>query len=193
MARTKNFNEQEVLEKALALFWQKGYHATSIQELVNHLGINRASMYGTWGDKHNLFLESLKLYRKQNSGALLEMVRSQKPAREVIRDFLLYAIKEANHDQGTNGCFILNSTTELADKDQAVGDLSYENRETVIKVLAAIIDEGKEEGDITSIQSSEDLATYFFGIINGLQVMRQTRASEKMLKSTVDIAISALD
>lgn len=193
MARTKNFNEQEVLEKALGLFWKKGYHATSIQDLVNHLGINRASMYDTWGDKHKLFLAALKLYRKQHSSALLELIRSENPARDVIKDFMLYAIKEDSDKQKRNGCFILNSTTELADRDEAVGQLSGENRTTVIKVLTAIIDEGKTEGDITSTQNSEDLATYFFSVISGIQLLRQTKASEKMLKNTVNIALSALD
>ena len=60
MARSKSFVESEVLDKALNLFWTKGYNATSIQDLVDHLGINRASIYSTWGDKHGLYLETLK-------------------------------------------------------------------------------------------------------------------------------------
>lgn len=192
MARTKSFNETEVLEKALQLFWSRGYSATSIQNLVDHLGINRASIYDTWGDKHNLYLESLKLYRKQNSGTFLELVRSDKPARQLIADFLSLAIKDegASHQ---NGCFLLNSTTEMANLDQAIGQLTFDNRDTVTKVLTAIIDEGKAEGNIQSLQDSQDLANYFFGIVSGIQILRQTQASKKMLKSTIEIALSALD
>ena len=67
MARKKEFDEVEVLDKALDVFWKKGYSATSIQDLVDSMGINRASIYDTWGDKHNLYVESLKRYRQKSS------------------------------------------------------------------------------------------------------------------------------
>ena len=71
MARKKNFDEVEVLDKAVNLFWEKGYNATSIQDLVEGLGINRASIYDTWGDKHQLYLSALKRYRQNSSSWLL--------------------------------------------------------------------------------------------------------------------------
>lgn len=193
MARTKSFNESEVLEKALNLFWTKGFNATSIQDLVDHLGINRASLYDTWGDKQNLYMESLKLYRKGTSSWLLSLVRSNKPAKQIIQEFLNYAIEDSIADKEQKGCFLVNSTTELANQDQSINGLVKENRETVIKVLTAIIDEGKQDGEITSHRSSHDLATYLFGIINGIRVMGQTQIEASALKNIADIAISTLD
>ena len=193
MARTKSFNETEVLEKALNLFWTKGYSATSIQDLVDHLGINRASIYDTWGDKRNLYLESLKLYRKGSSNWLLELVRSDKPAKQIIHDFLDYVIEDSIADTEQKGCFLVNSTTELANQDQSINGLVQENRDTVIKVLTAIIDEGKQDGEITSGRASHELATYLFGVINGIRVMGQTQMEASALKNMADIAISSLD
>lgn len=193
MARTKSFNETEVLEKALNLFWTKGYSATSIQDLVDHLGINRASIYDTWGDKRNLYLESLKLYRKGSSNWLLELVRSDKPAKQIIHDFLDYIIEDSIADTEQKGCFLVNSTTELANQDQSINGLVQENRDTVIKVLTAIIDEGKQDGEITSGRASHELATYLFGVINGIRVMGQTQMEASALKNMADIAISSLD
>lgn len=193
MARTKNFDQNEVLQRALELFWSKGYNATSIQDLVDHLGVNRASLYGTWGDKHSLYLETLQLYRKGASTWLLELVRSERPAKQIVEEFLNYAIAESEIEQTNNGCYLVNSATELANTDKEVSALVNDNKETVVKVLTAIIEEGKEEGEITSLRSSEDLATYIFSIVSGLRVMRQTGMSTKELRKTAEIALSTLD
>ncbi len=193
MARTKNFDQNEVLQRALELFWSKGYNATSIQDLVDHLGVNRASLYGTWGDKHSLYLETLKLYRKGASTWLLELVRSERPAKQIVEEFLNYAIVESEIEQTNNGCYLVNSATELANTDKEVSALVNDNKETVVKVLTAIIEEGKEEGEITSLRSSEDLATYIFSIVSGLRVMRQTGMSTKELRKIAEIALSTLD
>jgi TetR/AcrR family transcriptional repressor of nem operon len=67
MPRVKLFDENEVLNKAMNLFWKQGYSATSIQDLVSHLGINRASLYDTYGDKEKLFFRAFEFYRKTNT------------------------------------------------------------------------------------------------------------------------------
>lgn len=193
MARTKSFDERLVLKKALNLFWAKGYHATSIQDLVDHLKINRASIYSTWGDKHNLYLETLKLYRKINSNWLLELVRSAKPAHEILANFLQYAIDETQPDQVPNGCYLVNATTELAHTNSDVDELVTDYKETVIKVLSAIIEDGKTQGQITSKHSSLDLATSIFSIANGLRIMKQSNTDSRNLQVTVKIALSVLD
>jgi TetR/AcrR family transcriptional repressor of nem operon len=67
MARTKDFDENEVLKKAVDIFWLKGYSATSMQDLVDGLGISRSSLYDTYGDKHTLFMKALESYQSVNS------------------------------------------------------------------------------------------------------------------------------
>ena len=78
MPRVKLFDENEVLTKAMNLFWKQGYAATSVQDLVTHLGINRASLYDTFGDKEQLFKKSFELYRKTNIEGLKHFLDSQK-------------------------------------------------------------------------------------------------------------------
>jgi TetR/AcrR family transcriptional repressor of nem operon len=72
MARTKLFSEEAILDKAMKLFWEKGYNATSAQDLVDGLGISRSSLYDTYGDKHSLFVTALKRYRKERIDPVLE-------------------------------------------------------------------------------------------------------------------------
>ena len=78
MARPKEFEEVDVLEKAMYLFWQKGYYQASIQDLVDTMGINRASLYGAFADKHNLYMKALERYRQQDVSEILQLFNLRK-------------------------------------------------------------------------------------------------------------------
>lgn len=193
MARKKNFDETEVLEKALMLFWEQGYNATSIQDLVDHLGINRASIYDTWGDKHGLYLETLKHYRKFTSTHLLEKLRSNRSAREIIKDFLYDIVQDSVSDQTRKGCFLSNSATELANCDQSVHAMFSENRVKMEAVLNELIKEGQEHGEFSDKHSSESYARFIFNTAGGLRILAKGTISEIEMNEVVDVALSALN
>src|ERR1700748_2100418 len=88
MARTKDFDENEVLMKAMNLFWYKGYNGTSMQDLVDGLGISRSSLYDTYGDKHTLFIKALESYRESVSGKMCNIVTNAVSAKEAIKQLL---------------------------------------------------------------------------------------------------------
>lgn len=192
MARKKNFDENEVLEKALMLFWQQGYNATSIQDLVNHLGINRASIYDTWGDKHGLYLETLKHYRKFASSRLLEKLRSDKSAKEIVKDFLYDIVGDSVTDDSRKGCYLSNSATELGNCDQTVHSMFSDNRIKMEAVLNELIKEGQEQGEFSANHSSEAYARFIFNTAGGLRVLAKGDISETELNEVVDVALSAL-
>lgn len=193
MARKKSFDEVEVLDKALGLFWEKGYNATSIQDLVDVMGINRASIYDTWGDKHQLYLAALKRYRQKSSFWFLDIIRSEKSAIDIIRQFLVVAIQQAIDDNKKRGCFIVNASTELCNHDHQVGSIVVENQKTMEGVLNELIKEGQEKGQIAKKHSSEALARYLFNTLSGLRVLSKGTISEKELNEVVEVTLSALD
>ena len=86
MVRTKQFDKHTALDEAMELFWQRGYHATSIQDLVDHLGVNRQSLYDTYGGKEQLFLAALGRYREIQAAPVRRLLERDAPAREVLRD-----------------------------------------------------------------------------------------------------------
>lgn len=192
MARKKSFDETEVLEKALRLFWEKGYNATSVQDLVDHLGINRASLYDTWGDKHGLYLETLKHYRLKSSSLLLQQLRSDKSAREIVKDFLYGVVYDNTHDHMSKGCFLANSATELANCDGEVRKMFSENRLKMEAVFNELIKEGQENGEFSNRHSSQALARFIFNTASGLRTMAKGTISEKEMNEVVDVALSAL-
>src|ERR1700733_11617740 len=88
MARTKDFDEAEVLNKAVCLFWHKGYNGTSMQDLVDALNISRSSLYDTYVDKRNLYLKALAFYQEAGATRLTDVLASNKPAKAKIRQIL---------------------------------------------------------------------------------------------------------
>ena len=193
MARKKSFDEIEVLQKALHLFWRKGYNATSIQDLVNELGVNRASLYDTWGDKHNLYLAALKLYRQSASSRLLDDIRSDMPAREVVEAFMMRIVNDVILDKERKGCFLVNATTELANLDAEINRMVEDNRRTIVEVLAEIIKEGQDKGEFKSQKSPQALARFIFNSVNGLRVVGKADVPLDEMKEVVEITLSALD
>src|SRR5580698_1188466 len=127
MARTKDFDETEVLNKAIGLFWRKGYSATSMQDLVDGLGISRSSLYDTYGDKHTLYIKALESYQNEASGKVCSIVSSDALAKENIKKLLEFIIDGLLNDREHKGCFIVNAEVEVAPHDQQVSQLICQN------------------------------------------------------------------
>src|SRR5687767_7780321 len=117
MARTKDFDEAEVLNKALCLFWHKGYNGTSMQELVDHLGISRSSLYDTYADKHTLYIKSLEFYQNTSRQKMDDIAVNATSAKEAIMQLFTLMTTELLTDDQQKGCFIVNSEVELAPHD----------------------------------------------------------------------------
>src|ERR1700744_895769 len=109
MARSKDFDENEVLSKAIQLFWYKGYNGTSIQDLVDGLGISRSSLYDTYTDKHTLFLRALESYQNAGASKIQEIINNPGPAKETVRRLLEFATNELLGDKQHKGCFMVNA------------------------------------------------------------------------------------
>src|SRR5471030_1502621 len=126
MARTKDFDEDEVLGKAIDIFWYKGYNGTSIQDLVDGLGISRSSLYDTYGDKHTLFIKALESYKKSASGDMCGIVSNAASAKEAIRQLLEFTTRILLNDEQHKGCFLVNAEVEVAPHDKEVSDVICE-------------------------------------------------------------------
>lgn len=101
--RPKEFDRDTVLDKAMELFWRQGYQGTSIQALVEHVGINRASLYATFGDKHRLYLEAMDRYLDRIVAERLEIVQRPRATKEAIRQFFVEVIEFAVSDAERRG------------------------------------------------------------------------------------------
>ena len=117
MARQKEFDRDEVLHRAMEVFWMRGYEGTSIQDLVKYMGINRQSHYDTFGDKHSLFLQSLDRYREIQSRKVFDVLERPGSVKKNLRQLFEEVVTPALSAEGRRGCFVGNSMSELLQSD----------------------------------------------------------------------------
>ena len=127
MARPREFDRGEALKRALAVFWEKGYEATSTDDLVRAMGIGRQSMYDTFGDKHQLYLEALRLYEANSGAELFKRIYETPSPFVAICDYIL-SIADGTSADRARGCFYVNATNELAPSDPDVAAASASGR-----------------------------------------------------------------
>ncbi len=193
MPRVKTFDQQQVLEKAMELFWEKGFAATSIQDLVSHLGINRASLYDTYGGKEELFCKSFELYRQKNTRAILEFLNNEPDVRKGLRSLFEMGIQEAIQDQGRKGCFVVNVTTELVPRDKKMLTVVRENKKNFEGIFLNYLQKGELENQFPEGKDLKAIASLLFTLYNGLKVVSKVEPEKEQMQRTVSTALSLLD
>ncbi|MCI4669196.1 MAG: TetR/AcrR family transcriptional regulator [Bacteroidia bacterium] len=193
MPRVKLFDEEEVLEKAMDLFWKKGYHATSIQDLVNHLGINRASLYDTYGGKKYLFQRAFARYRDSNRDAIKNYLESQKDIKTGFRNLFDMALKQSSSDEDKKGCFVVNSTIEFIPNEKEFSVFIQEHKKRFEGIFRDYIALGIERKQISKDKNPEVIASLFFTFYNGLKVVTKVDFDEAIFSDSVDSLLSILD
>jgi len=192
MPRVKLFNEEEVLSKAMNLFWKQGYSATSVQELVSHLGINRASLYDTFGDKEQLFKKSFALYRKSNIEGLIQFFQTRPNVKKGFSELFDSTIQEAILDTDSKGCFVVNTTTELIPNDESLLEILENNKRDFERLFYEYLKKGQESDQFKTNQDLKSLASLFFTIYNGIRVVSKVRPNKKELSDSIEVALSLL-
>lgn len=193
MPRTKEFDEAEVLQKAIELFWKKGFHATSIQDLVAHLGINRASLYNAFGDKKSLYEKAMRSYHQHSQTEMQQLLNSNLSAKEFIRLFLHRTVKQSIEDPDCKGCFVVNATIELATMDDFISRFASDNFAGFEELFSGVILQGQEKGEVPVDKNPKALARFFFSTANGLQVMVKLKPGKEALEDVIETALQVLE
>src|SRR6266571_5492306 len=145
MARQKEFDRDEVLHRAMELFWTRGYEGTSIQDLVKHMRINRQSMYDTFGDKHTLFLQSLDRYREIQSRKVFAVLERPGSVKKNLRQLFEEVVARALSAEGRRGCFVGNSMSELAGRCEETAIRTCNSVASAEKMFQKALQKGKEQ------------------------------------------------
>ncbi|MBD2770442.1 TetR/AcrR family transcriptional regulator [Hymenobacter sp. BT664] len=192
MARPRKFDESAVLGQALDLFWRRGYEATSMEELVQGMGINRFSLYDTFGDKRRLYLRALRRYREEAGGIVCQFLAQPRPALALVGELLATTVDESTGAQRQRGCFMVNSAVEVAPHDDEVAQEVVANQRAIEAQLAAVLARGQAEGNITRRHPPAALAAFVFTTLNGLKVMGKMNADAGALRQVADVALAGL-
>lgn len=182
----KQFDQDQALSKALQLFWMKGYEATSMQELVEAMGINRASLYQTYGNKYDLYVASMDRYIDTSIELFRQTLENTGPAlgslQTLFQNLILNSLQS-----GMYGCFINNTAVELGVHDQALAkkirDVWDQFEDVFTQIIQRAIDNGELKPDIDVQLTAQLLNTHLQGLI----VQSKTSISKKKLFDSIDL------
>ncbi len=188
MPKQKQFDKGVVLKKAMNLFWEKGYHATSMQNLVDVLGINRASLYATFDNKEELFISALRQYKEEASTYRKDFKQkiASKGARSFLKSFFEAELRSMEKDKAKRGCFIVNSMTEFGIREGDVSSMLQGNSEDFLGWFVEVIALGQQRKEIDLSYTSEELGYHLFSFFCGLKVISKFEKNHYRLRRTVD-------
>ncbi|GAB2843114.1 TetR/AcrR family transcriptional regulator [Streptomyces deserti] len=194
MARTKEFDPDAALQAALELFWQRGYEATSMADLVEHLGIGRASLYATFGSKHELYLKALDRYQQARLPEVLRELSQPGPAlpavRAVVRRFAAEAAAETSR---LNGCFVTNTAAELAPHDPSAARYVERNWDQLETMLHSALVRACAQGELSAGRDPLTLARMLLVLLQGLRVVGKASSDPARVRDAAEQALALLD
>ncbi|WP_055482705.1 TetR/AcrR family transcriptional regulator [Sphaerimonospora mesophila] len=171
MARSKEFDPDVVLGRALELFWQRGYEATSMADLVEHLGIGRASIYATFGSKHDLYLKALERYVRTRDPDPVESLSQPGPALPAVRALVELYVEDSIHDLNRRGCMIVNAAAELLPEDERVARFVEANWTGLETALTSALIRARAQGEISADADPRALARFVLVLLQGVRLM----------------------
>jgi AcrR family transcriptional regulator len=190
------FDEQRALDAAMHTFWEKGYEATSTQDLCEATGLGRSSIYNTFKSKRDLFERALAHYIDTMTTAQLAVLEDpRRRAADRIRDlFAMVVDGETEHRAGGRGlgCLTVNTTVEMAGRDSRAARLLERDTARRLAVLRAVIEEGRRDGSITSRRDAGALARFVNAAIGGMRISSQGGADRAALESIAEVTLDAL-
>jgi AcrR family transcriptional regulator len=191
MARPKEFDAAEALASAVRLFWEKGYEGTSVSDLTDAMRITRPSLYGTFGNKEELFRRALQFYDAEYMGFVEKALAE--PSVEVAVARLIYGYVDAQtHTETPTGCLALNGAVACSDEAEPIRQTLADRRVGIEIALCARLIRAREEGDLPVECDPADLARFVVTLALGTACQAKAGRTREELRRVVDIALTAL-
>jgi len=193
MARQKEFDREVVLHKAMEVFWSRGYEGTSIHDLVKHMGINRQSIYDTFGDKHSLFLQALDRYREIQSRKVFEILDRPGSVKRNLKLLFQDVVDKSLSDKDPRGCFVGNSMSELAGRCKETAARTCNSVASAEGTFQQVLQRGKEQGELDRVQDTRAVARFLYCNLQGLLLLGKVTRDRGRLTDIVKVTLSVLD
>ena len=187
MARHTNFNKNEVLKNATTLFWRKGFHQTSIQDLVDTLGINRASIYNSYQDKYGLFTDCLTTYRNKVLYDV-EKILSEQKTKKGFKNLFKEITDSIYTDINQKGCFVCNTYAEfLPSENKKINHFLDETKELWVKLISTSLKRGMINNEIKKPINIEITSHAIYASIVGFSILSKINNKSEDLKNVLNI------
>lgn len=194
MARPKQFNPDEALEEAMHVFWHKGYEATSMEDLVTAMHINRGSLYATFGGKRELFLKAMDRYCTGGGiGSRIAILNEPGPALPLVRRFIEAMLEFGLSDPLRRGCLIANTAMELASHEKGIARKVSGRLQMAEDAFFKLLTRAKREGELAKSKDPRALARVLVTMMQGTIVMIKAGTPADVVRQTARTALSILE
>jgi AcrR family transcriptional regulator len=183
------FNQDDALEKALQIFWSRGYEGASMAELADALGINKPSIYATFGNKEALFRKALAKYLAGPAAFIGEAMK-EPTAHQVVKKFLLLAVDFFSDRSTPNGCMIVQAALTGGQGSSAIQQELITYRKSLEASFNERFELAKSQGDLPQHVNTKQLAKYIATIHQGMSVQATSGATKDELLAIIEIALS---
>ncbi|MFI0468247.1 TetR/AcrR family transcriptional regulator [Saccharopolyspora sp. 5N102] len=192
MARPRKFDDARVLDAAMDTFWRNGYEATSTRDLSDRTELGPSSLYNAFGDKHQLYLKSLRKYYETATAEQAAVLQGPGPVKDRVRELLADAIDADLSGTDRPGCFAINAAIERASSDPDVRAEVRRNFTAVEEALRETLAHGQRSGEIDPTRDAETLARQVLSTYYGLRVLARVQDDRQVLMSIVENLLDGL-
>ncbi len=192
MARTQEFDPNEALDRAVALFWKKGFYDSSMDDLVKATGVSRYGIYGTFGNKREFFKASLRRYVDRIVSELQRPLRNRDASLAEIQQYFAKTLQRAGSEWKGLGCLICNTATEVAPHDEDVGRAVRAVFDEYSRVFKRALRNAQARGEIGKDRDISALASYLTGVMQGAAVMVRAGYDRERIGKFFKVAMRTL-
>jgi len=183
----KQFDREDVLDKAMHAFWRHGYSGTSMKDLIGCMGLNPGSIYATFGDKKSLFRHALEHYKHQTHELLADFERTY-PPRQAILELFKKMVEDVRTGPQNGACFIVNTVVETTPKDEKIDCAAQAGLAEFDAFIGKMIKAGQDRGEINPTLNVEKTSRILMGLIVGGRVLARGHLDDKALQDFIDHA-----
>jgi len=191
MARPLKFEREQLIERAVDVFWAQGYEATSIPDLTQHMGILSGSLYNTFSDKRSLFLEALRCYQHRADAMLLGVLHEGGSGKAALAHFFETIANWLASDAGERGCLLSNTALECSDLADPALEIVEQHRAGMEKAFVRVLLEAQHAGEMRAC-SAEKTRVVAQTLVNALQGLRLTAKTVRDPQVLRQIAAASL-
>ncbi len=179
----KQFDVEEALTQAMKAFWARGYEATSLHDLVACMGINRGSLYATFGDKRALFIQALRRYDAVYRQAWIAALGAAPSAKRAILGAFEAVIASVLKDGARDGCLLVNTALELSPHDPEISEIVRAGLAEMEGFFRRMVVKGQAAGEIPAGLDAVEAARALLGLFVGLRVLSRSRPEKALLRA----------
>ncbi|WP_025723520.1 TetR/AcrR family transcriptional regulator [Paenibacillus polymyxa] len=193
MVRPREFDEDQALNAAMQIFWEKGFEATSLSDLTSKMEIQRPSIYAAFGDKKQLFEAALRKYTQSHAAYVRSRLQSNSSVKEAFYNFFGGIVAEEYEDGSNRGCFCINTMVELAPHDEKFEILTREHQMYLSAVFQETLERGIRSGELEASMDARALAHTMVSLLIGITVMMKSRPARSFVDQAVATLLILLD